>query len=80
MKEQEADNKFGTEYFKEYYKENKYRFKELHRLWKSENKLRWNKYQAWHRKVRYWEKKLELDPTNQDFIIKLNMTYNERPD
>ena len=69
-----------AEYFKEYYKENKYRFKELHTIWMKKNKLRWNKYQAWHSRVRYWEKKLELDPTNEAFITKLNKTYEERPD
>ena len=69
-----------VEYFKEYYKENKFRFKELHGIWMQKNKLKWNKYQAWHSRVRYWEKKLELDPTNEAFITKLNKTYEERPD
>jgi hypothetical protein len=69
-----------AEYYKEYYKENKYRFKELHAIWMKKNKLRWNKYQAWCSRVRYWEKKLELDPTNEAFITKLNKTYEERPD
>jgi len=53
MKEKEEIN-----YFKEYYKENKFRFKELHSVWIKKNKLKWNKYQAWHSRVRYWEKKL----------------------
>jgi len=78
MKETADRSNFGPEYYKEYYKENKFRFKELHAIWKSENKLRCNKYQAWHRRVRYWEKKLELEPTNKDFIIKLNEIYDER--
>lgn len=68
-----------TEYYRDYYKENKYRFKETHSVWIKENKLKWNKYQAWYSKVRYWEKKLKSDPTNEEFITKLNKTYEERP-
>jgi hypothetical protein len=69
-----------TDYFKEYYKENKFRFKELHTVWIKKNKLKWNKYQAWHSRVRYWEKKLVSDTTNENFLSKLNKTYDERPD
>ena len=80
MKE-EADkpSKFDAAYYKEYYEQNKWRFKQLHLNWMQENRLKWNRYQAWRSKVRYWEKKLVLSPGNEKFILKLNKIKDERP-
>lgn len=68
-----------TLYYKDYYRENTWRYNNLHALWIKENKEKWNKYQSWHCRLRYWKKKVQMNPENEAFVLKLNLTYSERP-
>lgn len=64
---------------KQYYQENKFRFKENHNNWIKNNRAKWNQYQAWYNRVRYWKNKLKLEPDNEELIQKLNTIYADRP-
>ena len=67
----------NEDYHKNYYTENKERYKEQKKKWLEENKDYWNAYQKEKAKMRYWKNKLVAEPENQKIKDKIENLLNE---
>lgn len=65
------------DYMKVYYAENKWRWSQYGKKWIGENRLLWNDYQRQKSKIRYWSKKLLLQPDNEIIKQKLKKFTDE---
>lgn len=54
------------EYFKTYYEKNKEVMGKQSKEWKIKNREAWNSFQRKYARIRYWQKRLENDPTNEN--------------